>query len=156
MDNLSAHKGERVRNLIEERGCELLYLPPYSPDLNPIEEALSKAKGSLLETAVRTHEAWWRQLEGRSQLLRALRLPCVGSTTVRCAALAYPTVPSTLPRSTEGKDNSRIVMVAVVFVHRADLPESVKTRPWRLRTDRLPKLPEEPQLLLITEHQLTS
>ena len=36
MDNLTAHKGERVRELIEERGCELLYLPPYSPDLNPI------------------------------------------------------------------------------------------------------------------------
>ena len=42
MDNLSAHKGERVRELIEGRGCELLYLPPYSPDLNPIEEAFAK------------------------------------------------------------------------------------------------------------------
>jgi hypothetical protein len=40
MDNLSAHKGERMRELIEARGCELLYLPPYSPNLNPIEEAL--------------------------------------------------------------------------------------------------------------------
>ncbi len=38
MDNLTAHKGSRVRELIEGRGCELLYLPPYSPDLNPIEE----------------------------------------------------------------------------------------------------------------------
>jgi len=37
MDNLSAHKGERVRELIEERGCELVFLPPYSPDFNPIE-----------------------------------------------------------------------------------------------------------------------
>jgi len=45
MDNLSAHKRERVRELIEGRGCELLYLPPYSPDLNPIEEAFSKIKG---------------------------------------------------------------------------------------------------------------
>ena len=34
MDNLSVHKGERIKELIEERGCELLYLPPYSPDLN--------------------------------------------------------------------------------------------------------------------------
>jgi transposase len=42
MDNLSAHKGERVRELIEGRGCELLYLPSYSPDFNPIEEAFSK------------------------------------------------------------------------------------------------------------------
>ena len=40
MDNLSAHKGERVRELVESAGCELLYLPPYSsPDLSPIEEA---------------------------------------------------------------------------------------------------------------------
>ena len=37
MDNLSAHKGERIRELIEERGCELIYLPSYSPDLNPVE-----------------------------------------------------------------------------------------------------------------------
>jgi transposase len=37
MDNLSAHKGGRVRELIEERDCELIYLPPYSPDLNPIQ-----------------------------------------------------------------------------------------------------------------------
>jgi transposase len=36
MDNLSAHKGEHIRELIEQRGCELLYLPSYSPDLNPI------------------------------------------------------------------------------------------------------------------------
>jgi transposase-like protein len=39
MDNLSTHKGERIRKLVEERGYELLYLPSYSPDLNPIEEA---------------------------------------------------------------------------------------------------------------------
>jgi transposase len=47
MDNLSAHKGDRVKELIEERGCQLLYLPPYSPDFNPIEEAFSKIKGIL-------------------------------------------------------------------------------------------------------------
>ena len=47
MDNLSAHKSERVRELIEERGCEVLYLPPYSPNYNPIEEAFSKIKGIL-------------------------------------------------------------------------------------------------------------
>jgi transposase len=46
MDNLGAHKGERVSKLTEHRGCELLYLPPYSPDLNPIEEeAFGKIKG---------------------------------------------------------------------------------------------------------------
>ena len=57
MDNLSAHKGERVRKLIEERGCELLYLPPYSPDLNPIEEAFSKIKGILRKAEARSREA---------------------------------------------------------------------------------------------------
>jgi transposase len=41
MDNLSAHKGQRVRDLIEAKGCELIYLPPYSPDFNPIEQAFS-------------------------------------------------------------------------------------------------------------------
>lgn len=57
VDNLSAHKGERVRELIEERGCQLLFLPPYSPDFNPIEEALSKIKGILRKIQARTHEA---------------------------------------------------------------------------------------------------
>ena len=57
MDNLGAHRPRRVRELIEERGCELLYLPPYSPDLNPIEEALSKIKHLLRKIAARTKEA---------------------------------------------------------------------------------------------------
>jgi hypothetical protein len=64
--------------------------------------------------------------------------------------------PSTLPPSTEGQDNPRIVVVAIVLAHRADLPISIKTRPWYVRTDRLPKLPEEFKFLLITEHQLAS
>lgn len=57
MDNLSAHKGGRVRELIEGRGCELLYLPAYSPDMNPIEEAFSKVKGLLRKAEARTREA---------------------------------------------------------------------------------------------------
>jgi transposase len=57
MDNLSAHKGERVRELIEHRGCQILYLPPYSPDLNPIEEAFGKIKGLLRKAEARTREA---------------------------------------------------------------------------------------------------
>ena len=57
MDNLSAHKGEKVRELIEERGCELLYLPPYSPDLNPIEQAFSKIKALMRKRGPRTREA---------------------------------------------------------------------------------------------------
>jgi len=46
MDNLSVHKSERVRELIEGADAEVLYLPPYSPDFNPIEEAFSKIKTS--------------------------------------------------------------------------------------------------------------
>ena len=57
MDNLTAHKGERVRDLIEERGCEFVYLPPYSPDFNPIEQAFSKLKASLRRAEARTREA---------------------------------------------------------------------------------------------------
>jgi transposase len=57
MDNLSAHKGERVRELIEERGCELLYLPSYSPDFNPIEEAFAKIKRLVRKAEARTREA---------------------------------------------------------------------------------------------------
>lgn len=56
MDNLSAHKGARIRGLIEGAGCELIYLPPYSPDLNPIEEAFSKVKGILRKAQARTRE----------------------------------------------------------------------------------------------------
>ena len=68
MDNLSAHKGERVRELIEARGCEILYLPPYSPDYNPIEEAFSKVKCILRKAETRTRkaliEAMGRALDG--------------------------------------------------------------------------------------------
>jgi transposase len=48
MDNLSSQKGGRVRELIEKRGCKLLHLPPYSPDLNPIEEAFAKKIKALV------------------------------------------------------------------------------------------------------------
>lgn len=56
MDNLSSHKGQRVKELIEGEGCELIYLPSYSPDFNPIEQAFSKLKGYLREACARSHE----------------------------------------------------------------------------------------------------
>jgi transposase len=63
MDNLGAHEGERVRELIEGRDCSLLFLPPYSPDFSPIEEAFSKIKALLRKAKAR---AWrfWRPLAG--------------------------------------------------------------------------------------------
>jgi transposase len=57
MDNLSAHKGERIKEMIEQRGCQLVYLPSYSPDLNPIEEAFSKIKGIVRKAEARTKES---------------------------------------------------------------------------------------------------
>ena len=57
LDNLSAHKPARVRELIEEQGCELIYLPAYSPDFNPIEEAFAKIKGILRRAGARTKDA---------------------------------------------------------------------------------------------------
>lgn len=53
-DNLGAHKGDKVRELIEAKGAEVLFLPAYSPDFNPIEEAFSKIKALLKKAAART------------------------------------------------------------------------------------------------------
>ncbi len=57
MDNLSADKPARVRELIESRGCELIHLTAYSPDFNPIEGAFAKIKGMLRQAAARTNDA---------------------------------------------------------------------------------------------------
>jgi transposase len=67
VDNLGAHRGERVRALVEARGCSLVYLPPYSPDFWPIEEAFSKLK-TLLRKATRPGHGWrsWRPSAERS------------------------------------------------------------------------------------------
>jgi len=59
MDNLPAHKPEGVREAIEQSGAELRYLPPYSPDLNPIEMAIAKFKALLKKAAARTVEDLW-------------------------------------------------------------------------------------------------
>jgi len=87
MDNLSSHKVEGVRELIEKAGAEPLYLPPYSPDLNPIEKAWAKLKQLLRSAKARSKEAldqaitealklitaedakaWFRHATGRVQL----------------------------------------------------------------------------------------
>jgi transposase len=68
MDNLAAHKVQGVRSLIEDAGARLLYLPPYSPDLNPIELAFSKLKTHLRGAAERSVEGLWTRI---GQLLDA-------------------------------------------------------------------------------------
>ena len=63
MDNLSSHhKGPKVREMIETAGAELRYLPPYSPDRNPIEMAFAKLKALLRKAAQRTVEGLWHTI----------------------------------------------------------------------------------------------
>lgn len=63
MDNLSSHKRLAIRQLIESVGAKLVYLPPYSPDLNPIEHIFSKVKQLLRLLAYRTRKALWGSMQ---------------------------------------------------------------------------------------------
>jgi len=62
MDNLSSHKGKAVRAAIRAAGARLLFLPAYSPDLNPIEQVFAKLKHLMRKAAERTREATWRRI----------------------------------------------------------------------------------------------
>jgi len=63
MDNLSSHKRSRTRLLIEAAGAHLAFLPPYSPDLNPIEMIFAKIKQCLRSLACRTRQALWESMQ---------------------------------------------------------------------------------------------
>ncbi len=69
MDNLPAHKGPEIRNAIESKGAKLLYLPPYSPDFNPIEKMWSKVKAYLRKIKGRSEEEITKAL---AEVLRAV------------------------------------------------------------------------------------
>jgi transposase len=62
LDNLGSHKGVAVRKAIRAAGAKLLFLPPYSPDLNPIEQVFAKLKTLLRKAAERSVEATWRRI----------------------------------------------------------------------------------------------
>ena len=62
MDNLGSHKGKAVRNAIRAAGARLFFLPPYSPDLNPIEQVFAKLKLLLRKAAERTLDATWKRI----------------------------------------------------------------------------------------------
>jgi transposase len=81
LDGLGAHRTERVRELIEEKGASLLFLPSYSPDLNPIEEAFSKIKNIVRKAAARTREALD---EAISEALAAVTLEDVAGWFSHC------------------------------------------------------------------------
>ena len=70
MDNLSSHKGERIEQLIKAAGAELRYLPPYSPDMNPIEKAFSKLKAFLRKIAERTVAGLMAALEACADIFK--------------------------------------------------------------------------------------
>ena len=93
-DNLVAHRPKRVREPIEKRDCELVYLPSYSPDLNPIEEAFAKIKNLLRKASARTKEALVEAIGaalsavsagGRPGLFRACWIPTRSSPAVKRA-----------------------------------------------------------------------
>jgi transposase len=62
MDNLAAHKSRTAEKAIRDKGAWILFLPPYSPDLNPIEMAFAKLKGLLRAKAARTIDALWQEI----------------------------------------------------------------------------------------------
>ena len=81
LDNLSSHKGGRVKEIVEGAGCELVYLPPYSPDYNPIEQVFSKVKGLLRKTEARTREAL---IEAMGRALEAVTVGDVRAFFTHC------------------------------------------------------------------------
>ena len=62
MDNLGSHKGQIIRSILRAVGARLFFLPPYSPDLNPIEQVFSKLKTLLRKAAERTVTATWQRI----------------------------------------------------------------------------------------------
>jgi transposase len=87
LDNLSIHLGPRVRAAIEARGCRLLFLPAYSPDFSPIEEAFSKVKTWLRRAGARTREALH---EAIAQALLTVTAQDAGGWFTHCG---YPPTP---------------------------------------------------------------
>ena len=84
LDGLGAHRTDKVRNLIEERGAYLVFLSPYSPDMNPIEEAFSKIKSIVRKAGARTREALD---EAISEALAAVTLEDVAGWFSHCGYL---------------------------------------------------------------------
>ena len=81
LDGLGAHRTDKVRELIDERGAELLFLPSYSPDLNPIEEAFSKIKNIVRKAQARTREAL---VEAIAKAISSLTLEDVAGWFAHC------------------------------------------------------------------------
>jgi transposase len=121
MDNLSAHKGERVKELIEGRGCELIYLPSYSPDFNPIEEAFSKIKDFLRKSEARTREALVEAIGAAISAVSPLRTRAASLSTV---GVRY--VGSIIMVNAVGPPNGdRLLRASVTYTKRKDVGAEV-------------------------------
>jgi transposase len=111
MDNLSSHKGAAIRTMIEAAGASLLYLPPYSPGFNPIEEAFSKLKAHLRKAAERTVSALWdaigRLIDQFTPQERANFFAAAGYDAIR-AKNALEHFPLRMEHSLRGRDSWRI------------------------------------------------
>lgn len=90
LDNLSVHKAERIRQAIEARQCQLLFLPPYSPDYTPIEQAFSKIKALLRRLGARTQETLWEAMRVAVEAIT----PEDASAWFAHAGYALPTQPT--------------------------------------------------------------
>jgi transposase len=80
IDNLGSHKGKGVRQAIHAAGVKLFFLPPYSPDLNPIEQVFAKLKTLLRKAAERTVEATWKRTAHSSAPSRRRNAPTTSET----------------------------------------------------------------------------
>ena len=80
MDNLGSHKGQAVRRAIRAAGAKLFFLPPYSPDLNPIEQVFAKLKTLLRKAAERTVEDTWRRIGSCSTPSHPPNAPTISQT----------------------------------------------------------------------------
>jgi len=103
IDNLSSHKVAGVREAIEAVGARLLYLPPYSPDLNPIELAFAKFKAGLRKAAERTVDDLWRRI---GALIHDFSPPLVSSCLRLFAFLATSSAPPRLESSASTSSSS--------------------------------------------------
>ena len=90
LDNLGSHKGKSARNAIRATGAHLLFLPPYSPDLNPIEQVFAKLKILLRKAEERTVDGVWRRIGSRRRRGRARKACSRINRSIRCSPHSAP------------------------------------------------------------------
>jgi transposase len=128
MDNLGSHKVGGVREAIEARGAELLYLPPYSPDLNPIELAFSKLKRALRSAAARTVDGLWNTIASLLDRFTPAECAAIMGTAgswKRCAAAGLSQMAPVRPSGGPGQHHAAPAAGAQML--RAD-PQSLDSR----------------------------